>query len=150
MRNKRNLFLLTILGFIAVMISCNDAQPAKETEYYLQRNESHGIMPNPDAKYWQANEATTAGVHKMLDILDDFDLNSTSVEYNELYQKLENEMIIIFSKCNMEGEAHNQLHNFLLPAYDHIKIFKDGELNACRENYKALKRQLGIYPIYFN
>jgi len=70
-----------------------------------------------DGKPWHANIETTEGVANMLILVQDFSGN-----FKALHSSLEKEFQTLFMKCSMTGEAHNQLHNYLIPM---VSIFED-------------------------
>ena len=49
----------------------------------------------------------------------------------------------------MTGEAHNQLHNFLIPIKKHLEIFETSDLKESQENFKTLNEHLKEYNKFF-
>jgi len=90
---------------------------------------------------WEANPETTEGIHKMIALVKDFQQQSSS-DYAALQQSLTTEFQTIFKKCTMKGEAHDQLHNYLMP----LKTELD-KLSA--ENIEAVSSYLKLYEQYF-
>jgi len=92
---------------------------------------------------WIANPETTAGIANMSAILQAFDPASGNAD--TLKAALEDEFGLIFERCTMEGEAHNQLHNFLIPIHHALRGF-DGNAAHDRE---AMATHLAIYTTFF-
>ncbi|WP_442787177.1 hypothetical protein [Flavobacterium suncheonense] len=65
-----------------------------------------------NGQLWIANPETTEGIKNMQKIISERQQETTG---SDLKAALENEFQMIFEKCTMKGEAHNQLHNYLLP-----------------------------------
>lgn len=65
-----------------------------------------------NGKLWVANPETTEGIKNMQKIIAERKQEATGAVLKEA---LENEFQMIFEKCTMTGEAHNQLHNYLVP-----------------------------------
>ena len=84
-----------------------------------------------------------AGIANMSAILQAFDPASGNAD--TLKAALENEFGLIFERCTMEGEAHNQLHNFLIPIHHALRGF-DGKAAHDRE---AMATHLASYTTYF-
>jgi hypothetical protein len=62
---------------------------------------------------WEANLQTTEGVHNMKTILN---LHSKDAkDCNGLAAKLDKEFNLLLEQCTMQGEAHEQLHHYLMP-----------------------------------
>ncbi|MBK7754657.1 MAG: hypothetical protein IPI41_19270 [Flavobacteriales bacterium] len=92
---------------------------------------------------WIANPETTTGIANMSAILQAFDPASGNAD--TLKAALEEEFGLIFERCTMEGEAHNQLHNFLIPIHHALREF-DGKAAHDRE---AMATHLATYTTYF-
>lgn len=92
---------------------------------------------------WIANPETTTGIANMSAILQAFDPASGNAD--TLKAALEEEFGLIFERCTMEGEAHNQLHNYLIPIHHALREF-DGNVAHDRE---AMATHLASYTTYF-
>ncbi|MBP6392512.1 MAG: hypothetical protein KA175_10495 [Flavobacteriales bacterium] len=92
---------------------------------------------------WIANPETTTGIANMSAILQAFDPASGNAD--TLKAALEEEFGLIFERCTMEGEAHEQLHNYLIPIH-HMFRGPDGLTAHLREELAA---HLASYETYF-
>lgn len=93
---------------------------------------------------WQANAATVEGISKLKILAENFDTESDSFE--ELQSQMRNEFSLIFKNCTMKGEAHEQLHNYLLPLMD---MFGDLTTSNKAAALKAIKKHLDKFDAYF-
>ena len=92
---------------------------------------------------WKANPETTAGINALRKIiLESSQEESASI----LKEKLNSEFALIFKKCTMEGEAHNQLHNYLLPLKLKIDSLEDSNKAEIK---KEIITYLDEYPLFF-
>jgi len=98
---------------------------------------------------WEANTETTNGVKNMMIILNDFVATDNTEAYAELTEGLKQEFAIIFEKCTMKGEAHNQLHNFLIPINNEFDNLSSSNVETCKASFNRLNEHLKSYPIYF-
>ena len=64
----------------------------------------------------------------------------------KLRQELDKEFNVILQKCTMTGEAHNQLHNYLLPLKEQYEQLDE---NSGSESVQKIKDYLHIYSSYF-
>jgi len=85
---------------------------------------------------------TTSGIANMVGILNAYE--PASGDPKALKVALEEEFGLIFERCTMEGEAHNQLHNYLLPIHQVLRDFEGDEAQRA-----ALGAQLAVYGNYF-
>jgi hypothetical protein len=75
-------------------------------------------------------------------------INNISPNENakKLKSSLENEFQMIFQKCTMKGEAHEQLHNYLLPLKEKLNGI-NSPLDTAKIN--EIKIYLSEYQNYF-
>ena len=96
-------------------------------------------------KKWKANAETTEGVQKMQSI------TKSAISENkataDVLPSLQQEFKTIFEKCTMTGEAHNQLHNFLIPVKSQLDSLKSE--TASQKTLQVLEQHLATYPRYF-
>jgi len=76
-----------------------------------------------EGKRWDANPETTQGIEKLQEILTN-DKSQSIEDFQDLEKRLSDEIVIIFDKCTMKGESHDNLHTFLLPLVKKIDMFK--------------------------
>jgi len=125
MKTFSRLFLiLLITGFY----SC------KQSEYHKDIKEEITIEQETDFQFpavslndgqlWEANPETTQGIKNMQQLMADFSIDSGNSE--ELIVHLKDEFALIFKKCTMTGEAHEQLHNYLIPLKFKIESLSEG------------------------
>src|SRR5688572_9803855 len=125
----RLFFLLLLVG---IMYSCtNEADRIPVAE-----SPKAGTMPilslNEDQK-WRADEFTTTGIEGMQGTMERFiaSKNTGSVQaYQELGKTLNGELNTIFRQCTMTGPAHDELHKFLVPVVEDVKILQGENLEA--------------------
>lgn len=141
--------ILTSLALCLHLESCNQSNQNESNMPKPVRQASDGIQLDQGDKIWKANMATTKGVNNMIEIVSNFDKTNDINAFRALHKSLEDEIVTIFTKCNMKGEGHNQLHNFLLPIHELLEPFKVGDLSSCQKALKTLKNKLAIYPLYF-
>ena len=110
---------VSLLGLLLLSLAAckqNTKEPEKTevvtTEAAAEAvHESKAVMLD-NGKLWVANPETTEGIKNMQKIIAERKQEATGAVLKEA---LENEFQMIFEKCTMKGEAHNQLHNYLVP-----------------------------------
>lgn len=95
---------------------------------------------------WQANPETTQGIQTMLKAIDEATAGGSSMDYTALHTALETAFQDIFKQCTMTGEAHNQLHHYLLPMKDLFATVKSSaDQKAAVEKLRAYLQDYGTY-----
>ncbi len=103
-----------------------------------------------NGKPWQANSETTTGIAKMQTIIVDFEGGTMNEEDRKKLRKgLEDEFQNIFKQCTMTGEAHNQLHNYLLPMKGKFEKIDENDPKEAELAINELKHYLSTYKNYF-
>ena len=97
-----------------------------------------------EGQLWEANSETTHGIKNMQQLMENYATANGNPE--ELITGLKVEFAMIFKKCTMTGEAHEQLHNYLIPLKTKIENLS---VKISDENIEELKKYLKDYFDYF-
>ena len=126
---------------------------AGRSEHKEKSHNSHGSEPSAvslnDGKQWKANPATTTGIENMQALTSDFKSGQEQAEYAKLHGKLEQEFDAIIQKCTMKGEAHNQLHNYLMPLKSQFSDLKSDDAEERKMALENIREHLHKYGEYF-
>jgi hypothetical protein len=138
--------LIVCLLLAPAVISCVEipSEDKKET-----RQEEFAQAESPEVELnegepWPANAETITGIDNLKQLAERFDSSSDS--YEELQSQMREEFSLIFKNCTMKGEAHEQLHNYLLPLMDFF-----GELTTSNQDaaLTAIRKHLAQFDEYF-
>lgn len=134
--------LLNSVIIIMMLLSCYSC---KNNTTEPQAIQLEGLTLNNNEK-WIANDETHIGMKRIDSILK----NHTSTSGKILGDVLSKQTSYIIKSCDMEGEAHDQLHVVLVPILEEITDIKDLE-NASDIDKKVttLKRLTATYFQYF-
>jgi len=99
-----------------------------------------------DGKRWEANPETTSGIKKMQEVISAYETNGDQTIV-ELGMRLQEELDGIINKCTMHGEAHVQLHIYLVPLIRQVKILREQATDQTQVN--EMKLYLTQYFNYF-
>lgn len=107
-----------------------------------------GVLQTNNGQRWKANPETTAGIASMQAILAKYEgKTGDATARTALQEELELAFQDIFKKCTMTGEAHEQLHNYLLPMKNMFE--KIGSATESGPALEQLKKHLAEYQNYF-
>ena len=156
---KKSIFKIVVLAIVLIMYSCgNQSKETKKTSNTpetpkveaVENHEGTGMgLSLDEGKLWTANVETTVGVQNMIDLMKNFKEIDNVASYGKLTESLKQEFAMIFEKCTMKGEAHNQLHNFLIPIKDLFKGLSSDDINTCKESFNKLNTHLVVYKSFF-
>ncbi len=143
---------LAALLLVVALSSCKQ-QTSKEpvaleaSQEVISAPETNLVLDN--GQPWKANKATTEGVIKMGVLLEEFSEKKSVEAHQQLTENLKVVFTHIFQECTMKGEAHNQLHLFLIPINDLFEPLSSNDLALCQDSFKKLEAHLKIYKTYF-
>lgn len=109
---------------------------------------SEGLTLNNESK-WVANPETTAGISDMQAAVNEYLQGNNDLTCAQLSAGLTATFDGIISDCTMTGEAHEQLHHYILPLKQEITALSTAEGSACNEQVVHLGDYLAAYSDYF-
>ncbi|PTM04236.1 MAG: hypothetical protein DA405_08020 [Bacteroidetes bacterium] len=156
---KTSKVILSSLLASTILLSCSQAPTEAENatenaftkveqEEEAVEEETHQLSLNEGEK-WQANPETTEGVNNIVSLVAGFEESEEITQYQKLQDKAKAEFNLIFKRCTMKGEAHNQLHHFLIPIKGSLDILAGDDLDASQKAFVKLKEHLRLYNEYF-
>ena len=156
--------LYALLLFIGLTVSCGNSHDHKHSSAEKEKSvtqhqpETSGINTeielslNNGAK-WKSDEPTFRSMSLMEATLKDFSRNNSDpseAEYQELGTALSGITQEIINKCSMKGEAHEQLHNVLVPMLSNVGNIKNaGDKATGKSNVEALNDALILFFEHF-
>lgn len=103
-----------------------------------------------NGKKWKANKETVDGINNMLAIMATPLAEERIVLYVARGEQLMKEFETIVAKCNMTGEAHEQLHHYIFPLKEQIEtLIACEDITNCDLTHLAILRQLHLFKDYF-
>ena len=153
--------LILLIAWLAFFLACrNNSQPVNQQDTtgenkvgisQQEAEETHQASPVTlnNGEKWTANPETKAGIKNMIALVSAFPETVGVDEYSSLKMKLETEFSQILEKCTMTGEAHTQLHNYLLPMREMILSLNSQDVETLKEGLNKLKQHLNEFGNYF-
>ena len=75
---------------------------------------------------------------------------SSPEEYRELGARLEKQLALLMAGCTMQGKAHDELHEWLLPYMAEVNAFaNDDDVATLKARQKALRSSFDVFNAYF-
>lgn len=145
MNLKIRLLIISLSAFS--LFNCGDKKEKAKEGTHQHQTESHEhhdhkdihetqqeeVNPKTDKK-WQVDEHTRSSMQKISQIAKSSYVKTTE-EFSELGIMLQNEMKNLIAECKMQGEAHNQLHNYLTTIIPHIDELVEAETKEDGEKH---------------
>ena len=148
-----NSFKIVLLCLSILTVSCKNNSDGKiETEVSsVAQAHAHGdeeIQLNQGQK-WKVDAEMLSIIRTMENDVASFK-GSELAEYNSLSEKLKNNIDLLTSNCTMKGQAHDELHKWLLPYIDSVKELSEAkdETTASAQLLKV-KKSFAQFNEYF-
>lgn len=155
--NKSKIIVIAVL-LIIFNISCkNDKKTIETTPKVEQKviqedthNHNHDTIVLNDGKKWKVVNHMMAHIKNMeKDVLN---FNGKSLDdYQNLSKKLDKNIELLTSNCTMTGQAHDELHKWLLPYIDLTNQFQDVKnIDDAHKKYLEIKKSFQLLNTFFN
>jgi len=159
-----------ILGIAAVLlfaVSCdsktgkihNDSEAQQTDEHQQEESATQQINKDEQAgkedlelnngNSWEANLETTEGIDNMKLLIKSFSERDNMNAYPRVKENLEKEFGTIIAKCTMTGEAHDQLHKYLVPMKELFDDLAASDLEIRKASLNSINTHLEAYTKYF-
>lgn len=139
----------TIVLSALFLFSCNNKteQEVKEEVPTVATELHEHVTDEPlqlnDGQKWKVDDNMMAHITAMekdiasLDKPEDFD---------KLSENLNKNLGLLTSNCTMKGQAHDELHKWLLPYIDLVEAFST---DKSADNFSAIKNSFSTFNTYF-
>jgi len=164
---KKTFKLILVIALLVFAVSCDsktgkihDHSAAQQTDEHQQEkpasqqtneqeNAEGDVLQLNNGNLWEANLETTAGIDNMKLLIKSFSEGDNMEAYATVKQNLEKEFGTIIAKCTMTGEAHNQLHKYLVPMKDLFDGLASSDLEIRKASLNKINIHLEEYTKYF-
>lgn len=139
--NKLKISIIALSVFF--LVSCNDKTKTQtiETTETHQHSELEDIQLN-EGKKWKVDDNMMIIIRKM-----EKEVASTDNEnYQLLIDNLARNIDKLTSNCTMTGQAHDELHKWLLPFIEDVKAFSN---DKSTENFQKIQNAFTTFNQYF-
>lgn len=148
-----NSFKIVLLCLSILTVGCKNNSDGKiETEVSsVAQAHAHGdeeIQLNQGQK-WKVDAEMLSIIRAMENDVASFK-GSELAEYNSLSEKLKKNIDLLTSNCTMKGQAHDELHKWLLPYIDLVNAFSEAKSGADSEKlFQDVKNSFVTFNQYF-
>ena len=149
MMNK--LKITTIIFSVFFLFSCNDkaknesAERSQATENEVHEHSNNETIQLNDGQKWKVDVDMMTHIRNMEKDVASFD-KKTQENYQLLADNLKKKLDLLTSNCTMKGQAHDELHKWLLP---YIELVEDFSKDRSNENLAKIQESFTTFNQYF-
>lgn len=144
-----SIIVASLLLYTCNMPSTENSKQETDTAVTHDEHEHESETIKLDnGKKWKVDENMMAHIRNMENDVNTFD--TKKAEYAVLATKLSNNLDLLTANCTMTGQAHDELHKWLLPFIDLSEEF--GESKNEKESvayYQNIKTTFANFNTYF-
>lgn len=143
--------ITSILLSTFFLFSCNDkaknesAETSQATETEVHEHSNGETIQLNDGQKWKVDVDMMAHIRTMENDVTSFD-KETPENYQLLADNLKKNLDLLTSNCTMKGEAHDELHKWLLP---YIELVDDFSKDKSNENLAKIQESFTTFNQYF-
>ena len=143
---KIKIILLATAGLF--LFSCNTKSKEEKTTQIKteehQHSDNEAIHLN-DGEKWKVDDNMMEHIRNMENDIVAF-TNKSDKNYTQLASKLKANLDLLTSNCTMKGQAHDELHKWLVP---YIDLVDSLEKENTDEQFKAIQHSFENFNQYF-
>lgn len=137
--------IATFFLLILLLSSCSNNE---NTTAQILEKAPHDLVLDNDAK-WEVVPDMMKTIQLFATSIVEFD-GTTIEEHQALSKQIEDNLNTLTSNCTMTGQAHDELHKWLLPFLDTSREFADAtKLSEMENSVISLKNEIHIFQQYF-
>jgi hypothetical protein len=148
MKNS-NLKMLLFSTIVVLTLSCNsgskETEKNKETKVETEHHHDHEAIVLNNGEKWKVDDNMMTHIRNMEKDVIAFADNSDK-NYKELTSKLKTNLDLLTSNCTMKGQAHDELHKWLVP---YIELVDALEKDQSEAQFKAIQDSFQTFNQYF-
>ena len=143
--------ITSILLSTFFLFSCNDkannksAETSQDTKTEVHEHSNDETIQLNDGQKWKVDVDMMAHIRIMENDVTSFD-KETPENYQLLADNLKKNLDLLTSNCTMKGEAHDELHKWLLP---YIELVDDFSKDKSNENLAKIQESFTTFNQYF-
>ncbi len=136
-----------------MIIACNNQTEKKEVKEVpiaaiIKHIDSNEIVLNNGEK-WKVDDKMLVHIRNMENDINSFE-NTSNTDYKELAKNLQSNLDLLTSNCTMKGQAHDELHKWLLPYIDMVNEFSETKnKQELQEQFKKIQSSFLTFNQYF-
>lgn len=138
-------FFLTVFTITACESSSSNNAKVESSQENKHHHSDEEINLNKGEK-WLVEPTMLSLIHKMEREVLDFDQQS----FTQLGHQLSSDVEELTSNCTMTGQAHDELHKWLLPYIDLVdSLTQTNDQKEARALYQQIKQSFHTFNQYF-
>jgi hypothetical protein len=148
-----NILKTTSLFVLTILLSCtNTTNKQVQTIPIVAENNIEntlGIQLNGGNK-WKVVPEMLIHIRAMERDVTNFKINNELANYKALAQNLQLNIDKLTANCTMEGQAHDELHKWLLPYIDDVAVLATIDTTTkATVKYNQIKNTFEVFNVFF-
>ena len=143
----KSLIMTLLISLSMIIVACSSEK--KDSSAESTATNIYNIELDGDQK-WKVDKVMLQHIRNIEEEINEFS-EVGDQSYNNLAVSLDEHIQLLTSNCTMSGQAHDELHKWLLPFIDLVdELSKAGSTNEKADVYSRMTVSMVQFNIYFN
>ena len=142
--------IILLTSFMVLFSSCNElaTKDEKIQNEIVSEDENLGIELNNGAK-WKVDENMMVHIKNIENDIISF-AGTEKKEYKLLAEKLQSNIDLLTSNCTMKGQAHDELHKWLVPYIELVDVLSENQDSTdAVSHFQNIEKSFLLFNQYF-
>ena len=140
-----------VVGMVLVLTSCGNStenEISNSDPIHEEHNHDDESIELDNGEKWKVVDEMMGHIRNMESDVIAFE-SQDEKDYQSLAVKLEDNIDLLTSNCTMKGQAHDELHKWLLPYIDMVSELTDAKNDEAGETYHKIQVSFETFNTYF-
>jgi len=138
--------LFLFISLLLIIISCDSNEQITE---YHQFELDYTLLLN-DGEKWQVVDHMMDELRQIEEIVIANNAIESAIVIDDIADSLIVHLDLLTSNCTMQGQAHDELHKWLVPFINLVNEFaKNEDEDIAKEQLKEMKKSFEVFNTYF-
>ena len=143
----------TIFLFISlslVIVSCSSNEQITENHQLKQEVENEDALLLNDGQKWKVVDHMMGELRQIEEIVIASNAIERAIVIDDIADSLIVHLDLLTSNCTMQGQAHDELHKWLVPFINLVNEFaKNEDEEIAEEQLKEMKQSFEVFNTFF-
>lgn len=144
------LTLILVAGISFALYSCSSNESTQATEETAHAHHDHEVLQLNAGKKWKVDDHMMDELRELEAIVNTANRSENTMSLDAIADSLIVHLDLLTSNCTMTGQAHDELHKWLVPFIDLVNEYANYEEEiTARKQLVEMKERFQEFNSYF-
>lgn len=142
--------ILLFISLSLIIVSCNSNEQITENHQLEHEDENEDTLLLNDGEKWKVVDHMMSELRQIEEIVIASNAIESTLVIDDIADSLIVHLDLLTSNCTMQGQAHDELHKWLVPFINLVNEFAKNEDEAiAKEQLEEMKHSFEEFNTYF-